>query len=35
MVDATQGLQVVKMVNLGLFNFFIVLPNVEFDTFAD
>ena len=35
MVDAKKRLQVVKTVNEGLFIFFIVLPNVDFDTSAD
>ena len=35
MVGAKKGLQVMKTVNHGLFIFFIVLPNVDFETSTD
>ena len=35
MEDAKKSLEVVKTVNQGLFIFYIVLPNVDFDTPAD
>ena len=35
MIGAKKDLQVVKMVNQGLFIFFIVLPNVDFDASVD
>ena len=35
MVGTKKGLQVVKTVSYGLFVFFIVLPNVDFDTSTD
>ena len=35
MVGLKKDLQVVKTVNQGLFIFFIVLPNVDFDTSVD
>ena len=35
MVGAKKSLQVMKTVNEGLFIFFIVLANVDFDTSAD